>query len=62
MKNLEKFEVRELSAQEITEIEGGFWNYVVSAIAYVAYEWAANPTAHNNAVAEGYNSYKSNLQ
>jgi len=33
MKNLENFGVQELKAEEINETNGGFWNFVIGAIA-----------------------------
>lgn len=58
MKNLESFGVEEMDNSEINQIQGGWINYVGLALAYFAYESAANPKASADAFMEGWNSAK----
>lgn len=49
-----EFEVRNLNENELKEINGGaWWPFIVG---YILVEAALNPTAHINALVEGYNS------
>ena len=54
--SLENLNLVELNAQEVKEVEGGFWGYVVSAIAYFCVETATNPSASSNALSAGFNA------
>ena len=56
--SLENLNLVELNAQEKKEIDGGFWHYVIGAIAYFCVETITNPISSNNALTSGYNAGK----
>ena len=55
MKNLENYGVQELNTKEIKETNGGFWNFVIGAIAGgVLYDAVKNVYTHD---VEGYGEW-----
>ena len=54
--NLNACGVSEISEREMKEVNGGVWWSVI--VAYILLEALVNPTAHCNALVEGFNSFK----
>lgn len=52
--NLDNLNLVELNAQEVQEIEGGFWGYVAAALTYFAVETLTNPVASSNSLMSGF--------
>jgi hypothetical protein len=58
--NLENLNLVELNAQEVQEVEGGFWQWTVSALAgsflySVIEDWEGNVDAFNESYKKGRN-------
>jgi len=53
--DLNAYGVEEMCESQTREVNGGWWQFVVT---YIIIEAALNPNAHINAFMEGYNSVK----
>tara|TARA_R110000744_G_scaffold320439_1_gene426584 strand:- start:939 stop:1115 length:177 start_codon:yes stop_codon:yes gene_type:complete len=56
MKDLEFYCTEELNKKECKGIDGGWQQYVLMAIAYFAYESAANPKASHDSFMRGWDA------
>lgn len=56
MKDLKSYKIQELSVEECENVNAGWWQYVVGAVAYFLYESAANPQASSDAFSEGWDA------
>ncbi len=54
--NLDNLNLVELNAQEVQEIEGGFWGYVATALTYFVVETLTNPVASSSSFMSGFNN------
>jgi len=61
MINLEYFDVQEMNINKQRRVNGGFMQYAILAVTYIAWEIANNPRSHMEALQEGFDSYKSQL-